>query len=400
MRRSLPVLFLVVPLVSLALAANTFAAPGDRDESFGKFGVVTSYDTPAPTSPDELAIDPLGRVYVGGHTRFLPNGQPDETYGPAGTRPSQQPDGSSVSWNLVKIAPTGNAVIGCSLTLQVPGGTDPRYCVWIGDVADPTGTTGRLVQLDPSAGGAPTDLAVAPNGSIAMLTKFPARRFWMLTPSGDLDPRFPIDAGRTLGKSRGREQIAFDSQGRLLLLSRRWVARLTLSGALDRTFGKHGRVRGRWDAITVDAAGRILLGTTGRFRPRRKGSRHKVLGVVVTRLRQNGKADRRFGVRGVAGIKPEGNYGAAVRDLVAPDNRIYVGLEVTYDSDGDYSSEILTLTDTGRVDKGFGEKGFVHGDSPSLPVAGLAVGAPDRILMGGFNQSGASGVWMQAFKLH
>jgi hypothetical protein len=161
------------------------AAPGSLDPAFGQGGVAEAHPPREGTvfvNHEPVAVDRLGRIYLNGSMRLLPNGSPDASFGENGIRALP----AGVNPGLVQIAPSGRLVAaGVAFETEEEG----SYFIWLG--GELSSDAGRMIPMGTAHSDGYEDLAVAPNGSIAFLRSYPGpARVIMLTASGAPDKRF------------------------------------------------------------------------------------------------------------------------------------------------------------------------------------------------------------------
>jgi uncharacterized delta-60 repeat protein len=218
---------------------------------------------------------------------------------------------------------------------------------------------------------ADVDMQVLPDGSA--LTAYNRRTGVVVhkwTPDGELDPSFSADGERLVpmtitGRFDPAAQIAVDTQERIVVAGMEQVengfntviARLTPSGATDKSLSKNGRVTvnlGNWDwpdALVTDAEDRILLGSDyWQFR----GTRFPEHGVVI-RLRPRGELDTSFSGDGIVRFKMLSggvNYPAEIG--IGRSGAVTVAAVA-----GDEAYGAVRLSRNGRFDRDYGHDGVL-----------------------------------------
>ena len=373
-----------------------YKANGARNRRFGGNGTV-SIEQPEGLHFQlaDVAVDPEGRVLIAGTTkvttgigmggppvagpipsiatlrRYLPNGQPDPSFGtggdglirsyfgapPATFEGRAYPD-PAVSLTGLTVDARSRPVVSGSLVAEVGRcpGTETRYEKSNAFVARLTENGG----VDPSFDGGATR-GIRELAWLSSLTPGPHSVFGVgattepchvkpqgepsvLVSIGDNGPSGPFGGNGFWSRPYMRvSDLAAAPGGKLVLLARtvelsrgRWVEsrgsaiRLRPNGTLDRGFGHDGKVRLRLPrrssvaAIATDRRGRVLLAGTIRRKPRHGRRRH--LEFLLTRMTAKGRLDRRFGHRGrvATGFARRANVRAGGL-LVDPANRIVVG---------------------------------------------------------------------------
>jgi uncharacterized delta-60 repeat protein len=220
------------------------AKPGQLDTTFGKGGKVTmafpaenagstgpKYTLPFEFTPGhlEMAQAPGGKVVVAGATkivRYLANGKIDTSFGSGGTVTVPRPGGYVFVLAGVAVDSQGRIVLA-GLARPLPTNSTP----------DPLLSSAAVMRFNEN--GTP-DTTFGNGGTV-------------LTDFGFGAPKAP--GGPYLGASVGLRDISIDSQNRPVLTgayvsevgtergsaaSKGFVARLTVAGALDQTFGEGG----------------------------------------------------------------------------------------------------------------------------------------------------------------
>jgi uncharacterized delta-60 repeat protein len=260
-----------------AMAGSALAAPtgraGERDASFGKDGKVTvgfpsesagssgpQYELPFEFTPghQKMASAPGGKVVVAGASkivRFLDDGKLDPSFGDRGVVSVPRPTGGVFVLSGVAVDSLGRVVV-VGLTRPLPTNSTP----------DPVISSATVMRFD--ADGKP-DPTFGTDGRLVT----------------DLGLGAPTTAGGTYGgPSIGLRSVVIDAQNRIVLSggyvtelakcersvnSKGFVARLTVSGALDPTFGAGGiRALGTISSLgrlAPFSGGYLTAGTGGPF---------------------------------------------------------------------------------------------------------------------------------------
>jgi uncharacterized delta-60 repeat protein len=291
----------------LALSAPAHADFGDLDPAFGEGGVSNAaacdHDWPAVSvSAQNMAVQPDGKiVFVG-----LRRNQPENRVCVSRLTPSGTLDGSF-------------------------------------------GTGGHVVI--PDEGIVPSDVAVAPDGRIVVVTNGPVYRF---EPDGDLDPTFDGD-GRAEATASA-SGVAIQPDGRILIASdwRTAVVRLTTAGALDTTFAGDGVAQQDFPddedrATAVALHGDKIVLSAAVQDPDDVFLRR--FGAV--RFHADGSPDASFGDAGRAAA-PVAGWGGANDVTVTPAGLVLTGTAGHHE---DSRTAVARLTHDGNVDTGFSGDG-------------------------------------------
>jgi uncharacterized delta-60 repeat protein len=279
---------------------------GELDRSFGEDGVVvTDLGFPAPPMPPQegishtfpisdpvveglgLTVDDAGRPWVSGAwmsgwqfcypstadtpqwtgyaARFTVDGEIDPSFSGDGV---VIPDPAKE----VDISPSTNG--GGVLVLGAR-----RECLRGSPAQPELARIGRNGEVDQSFGSAglialdfydPPAIGQNRSGRILLLGNEPGRKsLQMLTPHGRPDPGFGLQGTRILSAAPA-QLLGIDPEDRPVVArsagfgpSAFYVARLTKSGAIDRSFGNSGRVATRFDGVVE--AERVLVGGAGKI---------------------------------------------------------------------------------------------------------------------------------------
>jgi uncharacterized delta-60 repeat protein len=303
------------------------------------------------------AIQPDGRIVVVGGSgereygelkqerlavaRFLPNGHLDSSFGGGGIVTVPSASGENVQANAVAIARNGDIVVAGGASCDDSERCGGRYCSECGEFViarlRPGGSLARnfgrggTLRVDIGRSSEDHDaaraVAIEPNGKIVVAGRTYLGGFGLLrlTADGRRDPtfgrhgivrtRFYVRLRDSKGKAfkisvnRPATSLALTAGGKIVVAGgtdyrgRRGriyrnhgaVVRYLPSGAIDRSFGKGGRIdTGRLavNALTLDRCGRLVL--AGGFNPRKGVDR-----FGIARRLPSGAPDRSF-ARGVA----------------------------------------------------------------------------------------------------
>jgi uncharacterized delta-60 repeat protein len=176
------------------------------------------------------------------------------------------------------------------------------------------------------------------------------------------------------------------------------LARYTVNGSLDRTFGTGGLVATNFgvgassaiDAMALDAKGRIVVaGYTGAGKD---DMGNLAIGFALARYTTNGSLDKTFGTGGEVTTKvTSGNDDRANSLAIQPDGKILVAGS-TYDPNKSLTDFALArYTTGGSLDKAFGIGGTVvtdFGDTGFSGINAMTLDAQGRIAVAGFTSPG------------
>ena len=326
-----------------AFALARYLPDGTLDQSFANGGKLLGprHDLQDPAQPFscgaywDVSVDSQGRILAAGQdaecsplvARYLPDGDPDDTFGSGGFAGGPDPFPLEVI-DAMSLDPTDRVVVAGSAPDPAPSGR--RLAVARLNASgnpDPSfgGGDGIALGENTSASG----LVIDPAGRIVVTTGAP-RPVQAFDTSGTALSDFNQRASR-LNLDLSPTDITVDSSGRFLLLLRDFdiaVARLTAEGNPDPSFGADGQVRhdseGGLDSEAVDVDDRGRIAVAGTDLSARAG--------FVARLRANGALDRGFGDFGVADVPV-----LTLSDVVAdPENRLVTaGCAGFFDSSAD-----------------------------------------------------------------
>lgn len=363
-------------VVAAVLAGNAVASPGDLDLRFGGGDGVAPLESGVGAGGASMAFDSLGRIYVSGQQRLLPDGTPDTSYGPNGKREIPE----KALWGQVAIPAPGRLVVGCGTWPTEPGGRGFQPCVWFG--SDSGTDPGRAVPVGPRVFGGsgegqdPDAIAVSREGMVAVLTGANGKltQVWMFTATGDPVTSFGDGGVREL--PRGYVQrLEFDSRGRLLIGFENRIERMRPDGSFDRRFGDHGQARTYSSTMSLDPSDRIVAAERLRS------------GLLrVLRFKGNGRRDRSFSGDGqvVLDLSRKFRRGGSTESVVIDSRgRIYV----SYTPFRGGAVNVVALTGRGRLFKDFGRGGKLTSDVGS-DVRQLLIDPSNRLLSLGYGEDG------------
>jgi uncharacterized delta-60 repeat protein len=343
-----------------------YLAGGGLDRSFGLTGVIYPGNIPAVADPVAAAFDSkhrllvVGRENVGGDSdtflaRYIRNGLPDTSFG--NDSPNPVADGFSVVGYGGEDRPAGLAFAGNQIIVagthgdDMAGGTNDLYlsAFNLDGSLDTSYGIGGAVSVSLGTDDFATGMALVRNRKILISGTSDGRIFVArFTLAGTLDPSFGhagvFKTSRVgVASHRVGGAMAVDPSGRILVVNSTTrgtklfasVVRLHFNGSIDRSFGSNGirMVPVRNDGATHLSRAAIALSDDGRIAVTYGGD--SIHGQVV-RLKSNGSIDRTFGKRGFATPKPEFNIEALA---IQPDRRILIGGE--YAPNGSRNDQIL-----------------------------------------------------------
>lgn len=404
----------------LLCVGSAAAAPGERDGSFGRMGIVrVDADPAAQNVEDRIEIDAAGRYLVLATTdagtssvlRFLPDGTLDPSFGAGGSLPA--PAGT---WHDLAVRPDGRilfagtrehdfAVAGLSAGGQLDtsfgeGGVVTAHL----DLREPPARDRRLeegfdrIELD-SAGG----IAVVGNvetcegasaGGECWVSGSALARY---TPAGEPESGFGGD-GLVLFDPGGDPEryfgpahltaLALQPDGKILaggsLGDDLLVARFTSSGALDPSFSGNGLIRSHFD--TAISEGELFhAGTARAILVQRSGRIVAVGGEVMVAFRPNGDLDPAFGPRNIAGVAPIANEYTSYFNIEPTDAALDGGDRIVLAGEAGSRTAVSRFYPNGAHDPRFGGDGlsyvnlsdtYLEPRAPEEQATGLAL-APD-----------------------
>ena len=339
-------------------AAAGFRAGGDLDERFGSGGFVRARIFPSLVRHNEpqaegVAVQRDGKIVLVGYRRgiasrtpapvvirLLPSGRPDRGFAQQGLI-SPKPDGARADvLRDVAIQPSGRIVaVGGrnerdrkAVQVKRPAGLVVAYRP-DGRIDRSFGSGGRVLFSGRKARYSftgLTDLAVLASGKI-LVTGYRNSRLLVarLGVSGKLDRSFGGGDGM-VSFGLGRRNLCCPEEASLVALagggsvvltdgfSPVLMVRLRADGGLDRRFGRQGilnanpqRLPGMLD-VAVQGDGRIVAVGQGKK------------GFTVLRFKPNGQRDRSFGRRGITTL-PRGLASVAASAATLPNGRVVVG---------------------------------------------------------------------------
>ena len=380
---------------------NVQAADGDLDTSFGSpNGFVTA---PADTHFTDVAIQPDGKIVAAGAkmnftdlleipivARFNTDGTPDSTFGSGGIAEPQVDTGSSTSLSDIALQPDGRIVVGGTTDLdlyvarlEATGAVDTAF----GD--------GGFQEIDFTSsdilrGG----VAIDPGGNIVVagsssLTYTLAR----LTSSGALDSTFGT-GGKVTTPNGASAGVAVLADGRIMVAGESFeLLRFTTSGVLDTTFGGgDGRagagapLLSQCHGMAVQLDGRTIL-VGGIF------NSGMALVEALVRFDFNGTLDPGFGTGGRVTAAPIPPGHRALDVALQSDGRVVTCGVI---GEGPTTGLLSRYQPDGTPDSSFGTAGRVVTGLPgnTLSYAGIAIQNDGKIVVAGVIDSSSSSTVM------
>jgi uncharacterized delta-60 repeat protein len=392
-------------LVALgATAGPAYAAPGDLDPTFGRFGKVVHDASGVRNAALDLIVQPNGKLVAPGWTapgsgatlastfRFGPDGQLDPSFGDSGV--------SALDFGLWHQPLSAGFLLGDGTIIIATaafGTYDGRTRVVLARLRpdgtpDPSfGDGDGAILTDLDAGGTTLDLAPAPGGRIVVATGARGGGFLVarFLAEGDPDPSFSDDGVATTAVTTNgtANTVVVDTDGGVIAAgdgrygpgSGVTMVRYRPDGELDPAFGSQGV------AAVGFGEGRSVLGELA-LQPDRRlvlaGTLQRGDGVrhVVARYSPQGRPDPTFSADGLAKLKKVGFAGALEAVAIGSDGRIVAGGQ----SKTDFF--LTRLRPDGKLDRSFSRDGRLRtglgGDGDS--VTALALQPDGRIVAAGY----------------
>ena len=351
----------------------------------------TSFDPGTDNIVDSVAIQPDGKILVGGQITMLGGGGTGTTMrraigrlNPNGSLDSSFNPGSDGNVLAMAVQPDGKILVGGGFfRLGVEGsGTTTRSMI---GRLNPDGSLDS--SFDPGANNAVRALAVQPDGKIVVGGDFttlggggygttPRNKIGRLNPNGSLDTTFDPGANAAVftlavqpdGKILVGGEFTTLGGGGIGALPRYFTGRLYPDGSLDTSFdpGASGTVL----TVAVQPDGKVLLG--GWFTTLGGGGTGTTTRSYIGRLNPDGSLDTSF--------DPGANNWVAAL-AVQPDGKILVGGSFTTLGGGGTGTTtrdfIGRLNPDGSLDTSFDP-------GANAEVRALAVQPDGKILVGGY----------------
>lgn len=385
-------------LFALVVPARVSAAPGDLDPTFGTGGVVT-LPVAVHSYANAVAMQPDGKIVLAGYAytsgdggdmavvRLDATGALDPGFGAGGL--VTLPAGAQSIANAMVLQPDGKIVVAGG-SFVAPGVIEYDFRIArllpADGALDPLFGTGGIV-VTPAVGtiGA-SSVALQADGKIVtggdgkrkLQARSSNRDFVVMRhlADGSVDTAFGsggravISMGKRTDNAR-RVHVQPDGAivaagyavgpGRAGLV----LARLTADGALDGTFAKGGRWKGRL-VSRIEYANDAALLADGRILAAGLSVDPIPLipeaAVTLLRLTPNGRLDTNFGTGGFASHDPDaGSYHHVSRIAVQGDGKIVAVGGITNGS-GDFTSDVFLarFLGNGTLDASFGTGGIVR----------------------------------------
>ena len=255
-----------------AFALLRYNADGSLDTAFGPGGIVTTTVGDSTAIGLALAIQPDGKLLVGGYTgsvtfavaRFNTDGSPDMSFGSngyvtgvggLGVSLALQPDG--------KIVQAGSSVGGFTLArYNTDGSLDPLF-----------GSGGTVITSIGGGGGA-RDVVIQPDGKIlatggVCCTAVPALARY--NSDGSLDSSFGVGGTETMAAGQDIKDAVLQADGKIVTVgdvsgADTWiVTRYNPDGSLDGSFGIGGMVNTGFGLQKIITVWGIALQADGRI---------------------------------------------------------------------------------------------------------------------------------------
>jgi len=361
------------------------------------------------------AVQPDGRLLVTGTltngteigggmflARFMANGAPDTSFGTVGT--TMLDFRAITNADAIALQPDGRIVIGGAMAvvdrngIQIPSLAFARFNA--DGTLDTSFGNGGVAVINSGSPNPVTEfvkaIAIQPDGMIVgagfvrpsrITDGFVAR----ITATGQLDTAFGAGGFATVSMSSGSDEfwaMALQPDGRIVLggraetspnLSTMAAARLTAAGTLDPTFGSAGIARVDFDganawaqSLALQPDGRIVLG----------GFAHPVTNedYALARLMPDGTLDTSFGAAGKVTTDFDVDQQVIQAVKVLPSGKI---VAAGHDTDGTFG--IVQYLANGSLDTTFGSGGHtaVRMNAFKDVAMALAIGADGTLYLAG-----------------
>ncbi|GGO25918.1 delta-60 repeat domain-containing protein [Deinococcus humi] len=324
-----------------------FTHDGALDPSFGSGGKVIVDFAQGRDIARAVAVQPDGKIVVAGGTtesgeeerfgllRLNANGTLDAGFGTAGKLTTAFTGSDNARANAVLIQPDGHIVVGGQASFSsATSGVDFALARYLPSGALDTGfgDGGRVTTSISPSGGSDKIAALALQGDRIVAAGGDTFQLARYTVGGALDSTFGT-AGRVHkvfpGNNSGATSVVVDDQNRLVVgghdQMNTAVVRLTADGAPDPTFGSAGRTvlklnPSNWNvatAVALQTDGKVVVGS---WVYEGNSSNDN---FAVTRLTRSGQVDPEFGVGGTSITRgATGKRSTARAALLQPDDRI------------------------------------------------------------------------------
>ena len=428
--------FLGTAALFLACASSAWAAPGDLDPTFGGAGKVT---TPIFTQASDgataysLAVQPNGKIVAAGSAfravqngastgsefalaRFNINGSLDTTFGGAGKVTKDIAGGQDYAYAVV-VQPDGKIIAAGSSEVNAANASTRFTLVRYnpdGSLDSTFGTAGVVSTDFFGPENIATSVALQADGRIVVAGRAhdgAFRRFALAryTVNGSLDASFGTGGKVTtsfFGFDNGATGVAVQADGKIVASG--WadpgganvqfaVARYNADGSLDAGFGTGGKVTTDFFGANDVGWSLLLQGdgklvVSGLVLPSGFGS--DIFGLV--RYNTDGSLDTSFGTGGKTTLSFSFSRQRRLAAALQSDGKI---LAVSWGVDGSTGFDVFSLArfnSNGAVDLGFGNGGKVITNvlGSQNQAYALAVQGDGRILAAGsaFDSSRSLGV--------
>jgi uncharacterized delta-60 repeat protein len=395
-------LIILVSLRSLLFSQQ----PGDPDSTFNSDGIVTTDINNSSDVANAIAIQPDGKIVVGGSTihlslytcalaRYNANGSPDNNFGTNGIVVTVL-GFNNLQVNALAIQPDGKIIAAGSAAVS-----PSQYFALVRYNTDGTLDSSfsedgvLLTNIDTSANKKVTSLILLPDGkmiAVGYIGLLPNYDFMLVKylADGSIDGSFgnngivltAVNPGSNFATSavlQNDGKIVVGGYTSLDFNNDFTLARYNGDGSLDNSFGASGIVLtdlGTTDDVAYSIAiqdGKIVAaGRSGYY-------------FAVVRYTTAGILDTTFGEGGkvFTNIGPGINWAYSVA-IQSSGKIVAAGVRVNHQ--GDYVFAVARYTKNGRLDKKtFGENGNVHTDiGPASDIAlAVAIQSDDKIVVAG-----------------
>lgn len=257
-----------------------YTEQGTLDGSFGTGGVTTT-DIGSSAYILSMAVDPEGRIVVGGYAntgaesalaRYTDSGQLDPNFGTGGKVLTAMGTGGN-QFSAIAIDPEGR-IVAAGYTANGTALALARYSD-SGALDSSFGSGGKVLPTPVTVDDSGTSVAIDPQGRIVVgghSGPFPQEDWaiWRFTDSGLPDTSFNGSGRATTSLSAGTDvanAVAIDAEGRILEAGSASngsnddfaLVRWTPAGALDPSFGSGGKVLTDFGASSVDDASAMTI---------------------------------------------------------------------------------------------------------------------------------------------
>jgi uncharacterized delta-60 repeat protein len=347
---------------SFELAVARFNPDGSPDSSFGSGGV--TYSAGVDTAASGVVLQPDGKILVCGNamvktkgitsnaflvSRYNANGTLDTSFAKGGVFTWDYSTGSDTASKMLLLS-DGSILVAGGARGNLPGGSSASVFKLspTGSLVTSYGTNG-LFLVNPGGGGSGANaVALAPNGDLILAGgthlntpsgPTDAALLVAVTPAGKLDTGFN-GTGYLATEAPGYNVLGFDDvviQGNSIVVCGGptgnqlqggmggLLARYTLTGALDTTFGAGGYFTTGaafgFSALALEPDGSIVAGGSQNYMGT-DGATHTEM--AFAHLTASGAPDTGFGTLGTGLVYVQDSPDSSVQDLViTSDGRIF-----------------------------------------------------------------------------